>query len=99
MSLHTLLATLKHSGAEKVLFTPNESPQAIDGDAKRALPGGATKPKMIAEALGELLSNDDIDGLPTNRARIVRHEQDGEQYILEVVKQATGIAVTVTASA
>jgi twitching motility protein PilT len=95
VSLHTLLATLKHSGAEKVLFAPNESPQAIDGDAKRALPGGATKPKMIAEALGELLSNDDIDGLPTNRPRIVRHEQDGEQYILEVVKQPTGIAVTV----
>jgi twitching motility protein PilT len=95
VSLHTLLATLKHSGAEKVLFTPNESPQAIDGDAKRVLPGGATKPRMIADALGELLSNDDIDDLPTNRPRIVRHEQDGEQFILEVVKQSSGIAVTV----
>jgi twitching motility protein PilT len=90
-----LIATLKHSGADRVLFAPNEAPQAIDGDAKRALPGGATKPRMIAEALGELLSNDDIDGLPTNRPRIVRHEQDGEQFILEVVKQPTGIAVTV----
>src|SRR5688572_20111998 len=50
---------------------------------------------MIADALGELLSNDDIDGLPTNRPRIVRHEQDGEQFILEVVKQPSGIAVTV----
>lgn len=95
MSLHTLLATLKHSGADKVLFMPDQAPQAIEGNGARALPGGATKARTILEALGEVLSNDDLEGLPSNRPRIVRHEQDGDQYVLEVVRQASGIAVMV----
>ncbi len=94
MSLHTLLATLKHSGAEKVLFAPNEAPQASLGDMTRALPGGATKANVILDALGELLSKDDIDGLSATRPRIVRHEQDGHQYVLEAVRHPSGVAVT-----
>ncbi len=95
VSLHTLLATLKHSGADKVLFTPGEAPQATLGDMMRALPGGATKPNMLLDALGELLSKDDIDALSATRPRIVRHEQDGELFVLEALRHPGGVAVTV----
>jgi twitching motility protein PilT len=87
------LAKLKESGAERVVFTPDEQAYAVDGAAKRPVTGGTVKGAAILEAVSELLSQDDIDGLSSARPRIVRHEHDGEDFVLEISRQANGIAL------
>ena len=90
--LTPLVAKLKQSGAERVFFAPNEQGVVLDGDAKRPMPGGPVHGATILEAVSELLSQDDIQGL-SNRPRIVRHEHDGEELVFEIVRQTNGIAL------
>ena len=93
-----LLAMLKQSGAERVMFAPNEQGVVLDGEARRAIPGGPISGATILEAVAELLSQDDIVGL-SNRPRIVRHEHDGEDFVLEIVRQPNGVAVAIRQAA
>lgn len=88
-----LLARLKESGAERVFFAPNEQAVVHEGDAKRAMPGRPVNAAMLLEAVSELLSQDDIDGLSTHRPRIVRYEHDGEDFVLEIVRYGQGVAL------
>ncbi len=89
------LVKLKESGAEKLLFSPGELAYAIEGEKRRPIAGGPVNGAAILHAVSELLSQDDIHGLPSNRPRIVRHEHDGDDYVLEVVRQANGIALAI----
>ena len=50
---------------------------------------------LLVGAVSELLSQDEIRDLPSNRPRIVRHEHDGVEYVLELVRQGGGIGVGV----
>ena len=96
--LTPLLEKLKQSGAERVFFAPNEQGVLFDGEARRAVPGGPIRGATILEAVSELLSQDDISGL-SSRPRIVRHEHDGEDFVLEIVRQANGIALGIRPAA
>ncbi len=90
--LTPLLQKLQESGAERAYFAPNEQGIFFDGDAKRPIPGAPIRGATILEAVSELLSHDDISGL-SSRPRIVRHEHDGQDFVLEIVRQANGIAL------
>ena len=76
-----LLTKLKQSGADRVFFVPNEPGYTLDGSVKRPMPGGALRPALLLEAISELLSGDDLAGLSSHRARIVRHEHEGEEFV------------------
>jgi twitching motility protein PilT len=91
--LAPLLSKLKESGAERVFFAPGELGYAYTGDQKKPMPGGPTRPATIVEAIAELLSHDELRELPNNRPRIVRHEHEGADYVLEIVRQSSGIAL------
>jgi twitching motility protein PilT len=93
-----LLAKLKESGAERVFYAPNEHGLAIEGEARRPLPGAPIDGSAILEAVSELLSNEDIQGL-SSRPRIVRHEHDGEDFVLEIVRQESGVALGIRQAA
>jgi putative hydrolases of HD superfamily len=45
------------------------------------------------EAIAEVLSHDELRDLPSNRPRIVRHEHAGDDYVLEIVRQSSGVAI------
>lgn len=87
-----LLSKLKESGAERIFYAPGEVGYAYDGDAKRPI-GESVRATTIVEAIAEVLSYDELRDLPDNRPRIVRHEHAGEGYILEVVRQSSGVAL------
>ena len=93
--LATLLSRLKESGAERLLFTPNEPPQVVDGENRRPLAGSPVRAAHLAEAMSELLSADDISGLSSTRPRIVRHEHEGEDFVLEIMKHPVGVSLGV----
>jgi hypothetical protein len=90
-----LLSTLHEARAARVFFAPGEVGQAFDGEAARPLDGGPLPPSVLVEAALELLSQDEIRSLPSNRPRIVRHEHDGADYVIEVVRQPGGVALGV----
>jgi twitching motility protein PilT len=96
--LAALVSMLKESGAERVFFAPNEAGVALEGETKRALPGGALSPNALREAASELLSHDDIQALSASRPRIVRHEHDGEEFVLEIVRHGEGVAIGLRAT-
>ncbi|MBX3264809.1 MAG: hypothetical protein KF782_34375, partial [Labilithrix sp.] len=92
------LAKLKESGAERVFFAPNERAVALEGEQRRPMSGDPVRGAAILEAVSELLSQDDISGL-SSRPRIVRHEHEGEDFVLEIVRQATGVALGIRQAA
>jgi twitching motility protein PilT len=96
--LARLVSRLKESGAERVLFVPNE-PGLIDADTNRPLGGGPVRAGTILEAVCELLSNDDIQGLSATRPRIVRHEHEGDEFVLEILRHPAGLSLGIRPSA
>jgi putative hydrolases of HD superfamily len=88
-----LLAKLKETGAERVFFAPGEPGYAFTGETKRPIGDGTFTSTTLVEAIAEVLSHDELRDLPGNRPRIVRHEYGGDDYVLEIVKQSTGIAI------
>ena len=88
-----LLVKLKESGAERIFFAPGELGYAYDGDARHPLSGAAVNASTIEDAIAEVLSQDELGDLPSNRPRIVRHEHAGDHYVLEIERQSGGIAL------
>jgi hypothetical protein len=94
-ALAALLSTLKEARAERVFFAPGEVGQALDGNVSRPIDGGPMAPSVLLRAASELLSQDEVQSLPTSRPRIVRHEHDGDDYVIEVARQPAGVAIGV----
>ena len=92
-SLAALLSTLKEAGSERVFFAPGEVGQALDGNSTRALAGGPIAASVLLSAATEILSVDEVRDLPSSRPRIVRHEFDGEDYVIEVARRPSGVAI------
>jgi putative hydrolase of HD superfamily len=88
-----LLAKLKESGAERIFLAPGEVGYAFTGESRRPIDGGTVKATVLLEAIAEVISHDELNDLPGNRPRIVRHEHGGEGYVLEIVRQASGIGL------
>lgn len=72
---------------------PGELAYAGEGDSRKPLPGGPVHGNTIIEAVSEVLSNDDILALSPSRPRIIRHEHDGDDFVLEVIRYGSGIAL------
>ena len=94
-ALAALLSTLKEARAERVFFAPGEVGQALDGNESRPINGGPMAPSVLLRAASELLSQDEVQDLPTSRPRIVRYEHDGDDYVIEVARQPAGVAIGV----
>jgi twitching motility protein PilT len=95
-----LLAKLKSTGAERVYFAPNEPGLVVeDGVAKRQVPGGPVRAQSLLAAVNELLSQDDISSLSSTRPRVVRYEHDGDNFVLEIVRHAQGVAMAIRQAA
>ena len=92
-SLAALLSTLKEARSERVFFAPGEVGQALDGNTARPLAGGPIAASVLLAAANEILSLDEVRDLPSTRPRIVRHEFDGEDYVIEVARRPTGVAI------
>jgi twitching motility protein PilT len=93
--LSSLLSRFKEAGVDRLLYTPNDVPHAVDGEAKRPLGGPPVRAAHLSEAISELLSADDIAGLSSTRPRTIRHEHEGEELVLEIQKHPIGVSLGV----
>jgi twitching motility protein PilT len=96
--LNILIEKLKASGAERVVFVSNELGLAVEGEVQRTLPGGPIHAVTISAAVGELMSQEDIAAL-TARPRILRHEHEGEEFVLELSRRPNGLAISIRPAA
>ncbi len=94
-ALAALLASFREANAERVLFGPGEVAVAFDGGDSRPVGSDPWARSLLFEAVSELLSQDEIRELPLSRPRIVRHEHEGVDYVIELGRRAGGIAVGV----
>jgi twitching motility protein PilT len=88
MSLASFLSILRASGAEKIVLAAERAPRLVSGSDERPLSGSPTSAAELEDALGELISADELAGLPSTRARVLRHEQDGQSFVLELSRRA-----------
>jgi len=93
--LSTFLDKLKQENAERLLFAPRELAQAFDGDKSWPISATPIRAATLLEAVFEVLSQDELQSIPTNRPRIVRHEHDGTQYVLEIARDGENIRLGV----
>ncbi len=96
--LNFLIEKLKASGAERVVFVSNELGLAVEGEVQRNLPGGPIHAVTISAAVGELMSQEDIAAL-TARPRILRHEHEGEEFVVELSRRPNGLAISIRPAA
>ncbi len=82
-----MLAKLGEAHAERLVFAPGEVPQAFEGERSWPLDGARVRAATLLEALSEILSHDELEAIPSNRPRIVRHEHEGAQYVVEVARE------------
>ena len=96
--LAALIAKLKGMNVERVIFAPNDHGYAIESEGKRVIPGGPVRDSTLFAAVSEVLSNDDIRGLSSSRSRTIRHEHEGEEFVLEIIRQGNAVALGIRAS-
>jgi twitching motility protein PilT len=82
---------LKQSNADHLLLLPGESIAAVLDGQQRSLGGASVSPRTILALAGEVLSQEELRDLPNHRPRIVRHEQDGESYVIEVAREGNAV--------
>jgi hypothetical protein len=93
--LGTLLGKLKEAGAERLVFAPDDVAYAFAGERRWALGTEKVRATTLLEAVSEILSQDELDAIPTNRPRIVRHEHDGAEYVVEVAREGGHVRLVV----
>src|SRR5439155_3383780 len=87
---------LEQNAVDQVVLIPGERPSAIVEGRKRDLGGERMGLRAIMGVAGDVLSQEELRDLPTQRPRTVRHEQDGSHYVIEVAREGTeGVRVVV----
>jgi twitching motility protein PilT len=98
VTLSIFLSKLDASGCEKACLVPGEPPYGVDARGQKLPLGtGAVREAFVIEAISDFLSNEDIRGLSETRPRVVRHHHDGRDYVLEVLRSPTGVALSARA--
>lgn len=89
---------LERTGADELRVAAGEIPYVLTGGQRRDIAAQPIQPRVVLNAAVELLSQEELDGLPSNRPRTVRHEHAGTAYVIEVARGAAGIVLTVRGS-
>jgi len=84
--------------ADELRLVPGDVPHVIAGGKRRDLATQPMSAHLIFQAASELLSQEEIDELPRNRPRIVRHDHGDTSYLVEVGRAANGICLAIRPS-
>ncbi|MDB4943111.1 MAG: Twitching motility protein PilT [Labilithrix sp.] len=95
-SLSQLFAVFERIPCEELRLTTGENPFVMLNDgAKKPIGTSPMTAQHILAAAGEVLSDEEIEALPTSRPRVVRHEADGESWVIEVSRARSGLSLSV----
>src|SRR4051812_7784392 len=93
--LSQLFAVFERIAADELRLTSAETPHIVDGGQKRSIGSTPISTEVILATAAEVLSQEDLDDLPAQRPRVIRHEHNGETWVIEVGRVATGVSLAV----
>ncbi len=94
-NLVPLFSMLEGAKADELRLMPGEPPCVITDGQRRDVASQPMNARLILSAASELLSQEELADLPSQRPRIVRHEQDGVLFVIEVSRSAAGIGLVI----
>ena len=94
-NLVPLFSMLESAKADELRLMPGEPPCVITDGQRRDVASQPMNARLILSAAQELLSQEDLADLPSQRPRTVRHEQEGVLYVIEISRSAAGIGLLI----
>jgi twitching motility protein PilT len=97
-NLPALFTMLENAKADELRLTPGEPPCVTTGGERRDVASTPMNARLIMAAASDLLSQDELNDLPTQRPRTVRHEHADVLYVIEIARSAAGIGMVIRAA-
>ncbi len=94
-SLSQLLAFFERVPSDELHLTSGESPYVVSGGQRRPVGSQPVNARLILAAASELLSQDELEHLPEERPRVVRHEHEGSTWLVELLRRGSGLSLTI----
>ena len=94
-NLVPLFSMLESAKADELRLVPGGPPCVITDGQRRDVASQPMNARLIMSAAQELLSQEELADLPSQRPRTVRHEQDGVLYVIEISRSAAGIGLVI----
>ncbi len=94
-NLAPLFSMLENAKAEELRLTPGEPPRVTASGERRDLASMPMNARLIMAAASDLLSQEELADLPSQRPRTVRHEHGDVLYVIEIGRIAAGIELVI----
>ncbi len=94
-NLVPLFSMLESANADELRLTPGEPPCVTVDGKRRDVASQPMNARLISAAASDLLSQSELNDLPSQRPRTVRHEHGDVLYVIEVTKTTAGIAMAI----
>jgi len=94
-NLVPLFSMLEGAQADELRLVPGELPCVFIDGQRRDVASQPLNARLIMAAASELLSQEELADLPSQRPRTVRHEQDGVLFVVEISRSAAGIGLLI----
>jgi twitching motility protein PilT len=86
---------LETAKADELRLTPGEPPCVTTEGKRRDVASQPMNARLIMAAASDLLSQEELADLPSQRPRTVRHEHADVLYVIEIAKTTAGIAMVI----
>ena len=97
-SLTQLLSFFGRVPGDELWLTIGERPYIVHGGQKTPLGSHPMSAGLVFAAASELVPIEELRSLPTDRARVVRHQHDGGAWVVEIVRAKSGISLCIRRS-
>jgi len=94
-NLVPLFSMLEGAKADELRLMPGEPPCVTVDGKRRDLASQPMNARLILAAASELLSQAELNDLPSQRPRTVRHENGDTLYVIEIMRTAAGIGLAI----
>ncbi len=94
-NLAPLFALLENTKADELRLMPDALPFVIMDGVRRDVSSQPVNARLIMAAASELLPQDELRDLPSQRSRTVRHEHGEVLYVIEIWRDTAGIGLLI----
>jgi len=94
-NLAPLFSMLESAKADELRLTPGEPPCVTTDGKRRDVASQPMNARLIMAAASDLLSQEELADLPSQRPRTVRHEHADVLYVIEIAKTSVGIGMVI----
>lgn len=86
---------LESAKADELTLSPGRPPAVTTAGQRRDLSSPPITARVILAAASDLLSQEELAELPSQRPRIVRHEHGDILYVIEIARSAAGVGLVI----